>query len=475
MGRTATSGKKDVMSIEATIDYDVIVIGAGGAGLTAAVTAATTGSRVLLVEAGARCGGSTALSGGVFYAAGTSLQQEAGIEGDTPDAMFQYYMTLNQYKLEPALVRRLCDDAPASFEWLRTLGVDFQPTDLYMSGVDKVRRGHRAAGGGAAIAEALEGSLAGANVDTALHTRVESLLIEQGRVIGIVVDGEPIRSSAVIIATGGFGANPDMLARLYPDAAEHGDLHWYIGAPTCRGDGIAMGEAAGGRIGTHNRGLLLLTPGFAKDLESYLPGWLMMVNADGRRFVDETIEYSVLSAVLREQAGRTCFGLFDEVTRLGSKTTGYRPAPNWAADRLESFVEQGLLDRADTLDDLADRIGVPAANLHSNVARYNLNVAEGADRDFFKSSAMLRPIETPPFYAARIRAAIICWTGTGLRIDTEARVLDAANRPIPGLYAAGETTGGMFGECYASGGASIANAIVFGRIAGRNAAQFIGV
>lgn len=414
------------------------------------------------------------MSGGVFYAAGTSLQHQAGIEGDTPDAMFQYYMTLNQYKLEPALVRRLCDDAPACFEWLRSLGVEFQAADLYVSGVDKIRRGHRAAGGGGAIAEALEGSLANATVDTALQTRVESLLIEQGCVTGIIVDGEPIRSSAVVIATGGFGANPEMLSRLYPDAAQHGDLHWYIGAPTCRGDGITMAEDAGGLVSTPNRGLLLLTPGFAKDLETYLPGWLMMVNADGRRFVDETIEYSVLSAVLREQPDRTCFGLFDESARLASRSTAYRPAPNWAAERLETFVEQGLLERADTLDELAARLGIPAANLHGNVARYNGNVAAGEDRDFFKPSAMLRPIQKPPFYAARIRAAIICWTGTGLRIDTDARVLDAADRPIPGLYAAGETTGGMFGECYASGGASIANAIVFGRIAGRNAAQFSG-
>jgi fumarate reductase flavoprotein subunit len=462
------------MSGEPLKDYDVIVIGAGGAGLAAATTAAAAGARLLLLEAGERCGGSTALSGGVFYAAGTSLQREAGIEGDTPDAMFQYYMTLNQYKLEPALVRRLCDDALACFEWLRSLGVDFQPVDLYVSGVDKIRRGHRAAGGGAAIAEALEGSLANATVDTALQTRVESLLIEQGCVTGIIVDGEPIRSSAVVIATGGFGANPEMLSRLYPDAAQHGDLHWYIGAPTCRGDGITMAEDAGGLVSTPNRGLLLLTPGFAKDLETYLPGWLMMVNADGRRFVDETIEYSVLSAVLREQPDRTCCGLFDEAARLAARSTAYRPAPNWTAERLETFVEQGLLERADTLDELAALLGIPAANLHSNVARYNGNVTAGEDRDFFKPSAMLRPIRTPPFYAARIRAAIICWTGTGLRIDTAARVLDASDRPIPGLYAAGETTGGMFGECYASGGASIANAIVFGRIAGRNAAQFAG-
>jgi fumarate reductase flavoprotein subunit len=450
-------------------DYDVIVIGAGGAGLAAASAASANGASVLIVEAGKTTGGSTALSGGVFYAAGTSLQREAGIEGDTPDAVFQYYMTLNQYKLEAALVRKLCDDSPAAFEWLRSIGVEFRVEDLYMSGVDKVRRGHRTAGGGAAIAEGLEGSFAGRSVDIALDTRVEKLLVEPDGVKGIMVDGQPITAGATIIATGGFGANPAMLADLYPDAARHGDLHWYIGANTCQGDGIAMARTAGAQLSTANRGLLLLTPGFAKDLESYLPGWLVMVNGLGRRFVDETIEYSVLAAILNEQKDHTAFGIFDETARLLSRTTSYRPAPNWTADRLEDFISAGTLAKADSITELANHLGIPAETLQTSVARNNANVDAGMDRDFFKASDFLRKIDTPPFYAARIRAAIICWTGTGLRIDTQARVLDAADRPIPGLYAAGETTGGMFGECYASGGASIGNAVVFGLTAGRHA------
>ncbi|QUT07358.1 FAD-binding protein [Sphingobium phenoxybenzoativorans] len=451
-------------------DYDVIIVGAGGAGLAAASAASENGASVLIVEAAARAGGSTALSGGVFYAAGTSLQREAGIEGDAPDAVFQYYMTLNQYKLEASLVRKLCDDSPAAFEWLRSIGVEFRAEDLYMSGVDKVRRGHRAAGGGAAIAEALEGSFAGRSVDVALETRVETLLIEEGRICGVIVDGQPVRSSATIITTGGFGANPAMLAQLYPDAAIHGDQHWYIGAPTCRGDGILMAQAAGGQISAANRGLLLLTPGFAKELESYVPGWLMMVNREGRRFVDESIEYSVMAAVLGEQEDRIAFGIFDEASRMASKTTSYRPAPNWTADRLDEFVAAGTLEKADSIAGLAERIGISPDVLHTTVNRYNDHVSDKADGGFFKPASFLRPITSPPFYAARICAAIICWTGTGLRIDTRAQVLDAADRPIPGLYAAGETTGGMFGECYASGGASIGNAIIFGLTAGREAA-----
>jgi fumarate reductase flavoprotein subunit len=116
---------------------------------------------------------------------------------------------------------------------------------------------------------------------------------------------------------------------------------------------------------------------------------------------------------------------------------------------------------------------VRAGALETTIASYNEQCATGHDATWFKPPDGLRPVRTPPFHAVRIRPAIVCWTGTGLRIDREARVLDASERPIAGLYAAGETTGGVFGECYAAGGASIANAIVFGRVAGAGAAALV--
>jgi fumarate reductase flavoprotein subunit len=448
-------------------EFDVIVVGAGGAGLAAATTAADRGARVLLVEAAEKAGGSTALSGGVFYAAGTSLQKTAGVEDDA-DALFRYYMNVNQHKLEASVVNRLCRDAAPAFEWLVSLGVDFPLANLYCSGVDKVRRGHRAAGHGAEIAAALEGSLSGRSIDLALATRVETLLVENGRVTGIEVAGDAVRADAVILTTGGFGNNPRLLAELYPTAARQGDLAWYIGSKHSRGDGIDMGRAVGADLTTLDRGLLLMTPGFVKELEPYLPPWLVHVNHEGRRFIDESTEYSVLAEVLMNQTAGECFALFDEAARAASKST---TAPNWSADRLAHFAETGKLARADTLDALAATLGIRPGTLATTVASYNAAVQSGADDAFFKDAANLKPIATPPFYGARIRPAVVCWTGTGLRIDREARVLDHADRPIEGLFAAGETTGGMFGQCYAGGGASIANAIVFGRIAGNNAAE----
>ncbi|WP_342363939.1 FAD-dependent oxidoreductase [Terrarubrum flagellatum] len=456
-------------SARASRDYDVIVVGAGGAGLAAASAAADAGARILAIDAAPKVGGSTALSGGVFYAAGTSVQRSAGVV-DTPDDQFRYYMNANQHKLAPAIVRRLCDEGADTLEWLISLGVRFPESNLYVSGVDGVRRGHRAEGHGAEIAAALEGSLSGKSVDIATSTRVRDLIIDDaGRASGVRIDGQDVSAGAVVIASGGFGANPRLLAELYPDATRHPDLAWYIGSSFCRGDGLEMARAVGADVAAVNKGLLLLTPGFARELETYLPGWVVHVNHEGRRFINESTEYSVLASVLKEQTAGECFAIFDEKSRAASRST---PAPNWAADRLAHFIETGHIARADTLAELADKIGVREETLATTIETYNAGCDRGRDECFFKKPELLQPVRTPPFHAARIRPAIICWTGTGLRIDREARVLTKADRPIAGLFAAGEATGGAFGECYAGGGASIANAIIFGRAAGRNAAAF---
>jgi fumarate reductase flavoprotein subunit len=460
-------------------DYDVIVVGGGGAGMCAAIEAHDAGARVALLEADTRLGGSTALSGGVFYAAGTSVQRVAGIEDDA-EAMFHYYLTLNQYRVEPALVRALCDHAAAGVEWLIELGVEFPADALYVSGVDTVARGHAPTGMGAAIASVLEREVGARDIDVALNSRVQELRVESSprRVRGVVVDGAAVSSRAVVIATGGFGANPLLLHTLYPDAAAHGDWTWYIGNPNCLGDGLALGESAGADVVGHNRGLLLTTPNFRRELEVYVPGWLVYVNREGRRFVKETVEYAVMSGVVKAQTGGSCFALFDDAARAAA-----RPDPryadafaagtlalNWVTETLDEQIAAGRVIEAATLAELEARCGIRSGSLAATLDRYNADARAGEDTQFFKDPAVMKPLSTPPFYAVEIRPAIVCLTSTGLRIDSRARVLDRRDRVIPGLHAAGETTGGVLGERYVGGGNSIANAVVFGRLAGREAA-----
>ncbi|MBX3705639.1 MAG: FAD-dependent oxidoreductase [Pseudomonadales bacterium] len=461
-------------------DVDVIVVGGGGAGMAAAITAAQAGASVMLVEADARLGGSTALSGGVYYAAGTRVQADAGIVDDTADAMFEYYMTLNQYRVEASLARRLCDEAAAGLHWLMELGVEFRPEDLYRSGVESVARGHAAHGNGAAIAGALERAVIGSPIEVVTRHRVERLLQDQRRqVYGIRSAGADVRSAAVVLTTGGFGASPGMLRTHYPEAARHGAANWYIGSPHCVGDGIILASDAGADIVGHDRGLLLTTPDFRKVLEVFVPGWLVYVNREGRRFVRETAEYAVMAGVVGAQTGGTCFAIFDADAKRSA-----RPAPayadafasgalplNWVAEELDAQIRTGKVIAAATLEELARRCGIRPGALAATVARYNEDVRRGRDSEFFKDAADLRPIAVAPFHAVEILPAIICLTSTGIRIDTDARVLDTNDQPVAGLFAAGETTGGVLGERYIGGGNSIANAIVFGRIAGAAAAR----
>jgi fumarate reductase flavoprotein subunit len=202
------------------------------------------------------------------------------------------------------------------------------------------------------------------------------------------------------------------------------------------------------------------------------------VNAQGRRFVDETAAYAVMAGVIKEQGGR-CWAVFDEASRADAKpapqfadafASGVLPL-NWVADVLAQQIAAGRILSADTLEALAKRAGIAPGGLAATVTRYNGDCAAGRDTAFFKDAAQLRPIATPPFYAAEVRPAIVCLTSCGPRIDPDTRVLDANERAIPGLFAAGEVTGNALGERYIGGGNSIANAIVFGRIAGRSAAR----
>ncbi len=451
-------------------DYDVIVVGSGAAGLAAAVAAADAGASVLVVESQKRPGGSSRLSGGHFYAAGTSVQKEAGVIGDTADAMFEHYMTLAQWRVDPAVVRAYCDLSAPTFEWVKGLGVNYPKEALYASGVGSTPRGHPPQGEGEEVINVLDRHRGERGVDLVLDSRVTSLVKdEDGRITGVKIGDDEATCGAVIMATGGFGNNPEMIRKYLPQAAATGDWCWYIGAEGAQGDGITLGEAVGGVVDGHDRALLLATPGFSHDLEVALPPWLVMVNKQGRRFCNECAPYTVIAGLLNSQGGHA-HAIFDEAARAVAKRSPQFQA-YWVDEILERKAEEGAILRADTLAELATLAGIDVQGLEGAIERYNNDVEAGRDSAFFKPGA-LAPIATAPFYAAEIRPAILCWTGTGLRIDAHTSVLDKADRPIRGLYAAGETVGNLHGDVYIGGGGSYGPCLVFGKLAGENAAKY---
>jgi len=451
-------------------DYDVIVIGSGAAGLSAAISAADSGASVLICESEQVVGGSSRLSGGHFYAAGTSVQKKAGVLGDTADDMYEHYMTLNQWKVDPRIARKYCDLSAPTFEWLVDLGVQFLPEGVYPSGVSSVPRGHQPSGGGQEVINTLDGHRSHKNVDIVLDARVTELLVDRdNRIAGVSINGDEAFSGAVVLATGGFGANQALLDKHYPQSQAAGDWSWYIGAQGARGDGISLGESVGGTVDGHDRGLLLVTPGFSQDLEVLFPSWLILVNRRGRRFASESAPYTVLGGLIEAQGG-SAYAIFDETARTNASPNPASQA-YWVSDVLQKKAEEGFIKRANDLESLAENLGIQAEALAGTIDNYNRDSDLGFDSAFFKSGK-LEKIQTPPYYGVEVRPAIICWTGAGLRIDEKTNVIDRNEKPIAGLYAAGETVGNLHGDRYVGGGGSFGPAIVFGKLAGEEAALF---
>lgn len=464
---------------------DVIVVGGGGAGLAAAVSAAEQGAQVVLFESERELGGSTQLSAGMFTAAGTSVQRGLDVE-DTAERHFQHYMDLNQWQLKPGLVRTFCTAAGPTLEWILGLGLDVPAAvspdahtpGLCRAGVEDVWRGHVPRDQGYGLVQVLDRARRGHGVEAVLSTRVEGLLRENGRITGVLADGIEVRAAAVVVASGGFARNREALDRYYPTAGEAGDALFVVAAPGSRGDHLRFAEQSGGALTGHGRGLMLPTASFQRYHHwqaGFPPKSRVHVNGAGRRFMDEDASYAVSSGIILAQQ-QPVWAVFDEKARL-ALPTGYA---DWTPARVTEEVTAGRVLRAATLAELAARMDVPADALTVTVGRWNAQLAtEGADPEFLREESLAAkgtpqapdPIGAGPFYAAHVLPAELVCTHTGLEIDQDAAVLDRTGSPVPGLFAAGEAGGGVLGARYVGGGNAVANALTMGRIAGRNAAR----
>jgi succinate dehydrogenase/fumarate reductase flavoprotein subunit len=461
------------------IDYDVAVVGTGAAGLCAALEASAAGASVLLIEGSEVIGGSTRLSSGVVMGAATRYQKAAGIE-DTADDLFAFYMSTNHWKVEPPVVRALAENAGPTIEWLGDLGAPFWD-QIYFSGDEPKARGHVVIGEGQAIVDTLHAEVRRRdNIEVAVGRRVNRLIVEGGRVLGIAVDDDRLRAGSVVLAMGGFGANPALLDTLIPEVRRlSGDFFWYIGAETSRGDAFALGELVDAQVLGHGRCQMNVRPDFAHLPDAYLPGWLMMVNAEGLRFFNEMSPYSVTQPIFLSQP-HPIYAVFDDEAKraaqpkssFASKKVNIPGADweDWVEPVIDEMLAKGKVIHADTIEELAEVIGVPAASLTGTIARYNADTAAGHDSMYLKEPSVMRPVANGPFYAVEVRLTQLGLTSVGLRIDPDGRVLSTASAPVPGLFAAGECTGGVLGDVYMGSGNSLANCLTFGRIAGRAAA-----
>lgn len=438
---------------------DVVVVGGGGAGLTAAISAKEKGVNVILVEKMAMLGGNTNYATAGINAANSKLQQKLGIE-DSSELFYQDTLKGGKNKNNPELLKTMTDRSGDIITWLVDRGADL--TEVTYTGGQSVKRIHRPTGGkavGPMIVETLGNVAEKEGIDIRLESSVKEILKDGDKVVGVKVEhkGEvyTIHAKAVVMATGGFGANSKMVAKYKPELKDFGSTN----SPAITGEGIAMVESVGGtlvdmtEIQTHPT---VVHHNTAMITEAVRGEGAILVNRKGERFINELETRDVVSKAELAQDGKSAFLVFDESIRekLGA---------------INNYIKKGYAISGNSLDELAEKIGVDKKNLNATMNKYNEYVKAGKDTEFNKN-ILPRELGKDPFYAIEVSPAVHHTMG-GVSINSSAEVLTADGKVIKGLYAAGEITGGVHGA-NRIGGNAMTDITVFGNIAGNNAAEY---
>jgi 3-oxo-5alpha-steroid 4-dehydrogenase len=463
-------------------EVDVLVIGFGIAGGCAAVSAATAGARVLVLERAAAAGGTTSMAGGHFYLGGGTAVQQATGHADSADEMYKYLVAVSR-EPEHDKIRAYCDGSVEHFNWLEDLGFQFersyfpgkaviQPNTegLMFTGNEKVwpfkdqavpaPRGHKVpvpgdTGGAGMVIDLLLKRADELGVQIRYETGATALIVDDdGGVVGAVWKhfNEPgaVRAKAVVIAAGGFVMNPDMVAEYTPKLAEK---PFVLGNTYDDGLGIRLGESAGGAT-KHMDQVFITAPAYPPSV--LLTG--IIVNKDGKRFVAEDSYHSRTSGFVMDQPDSAAFLIVDE-EHLERPEVPLVP----------------LIDGWETVEEMEAALGIPQGNLVATLNRYNEYAARGEDPDFHKQPEFLAPQDKGPWGAFDLslgKAMYAGFTVGGLATSVDGHVLRDDGTVVPGLYAAGACASNIAqdGKGYASG-TQLGEGSFFGRRAGAHAAS----
>lgn len=462
----AVAGAENTERTAETIDVDVVVVGAGGAGLTAATTAAQQGAKVLVIEKMPLVGGNSLRATGGMNAADTKYQADLGITDSTVETFIEDTMNGGHQVNDIQLVTVMAEQSSAAIDWLTEIGAPLP--QVAATGGTKHKYLHEPADGSAVgpyLVEKLQAAAEKAGVTIMLSTEATELVAEGDRIVGVLAqDAEheyTINAGAVVLATGGFGSNFEMLAGYNPALANAVTTN-HSGAD---GSGINMAVAAG--AGTVDMEQIQLHPTVYQEngmlvSESVRSMGGILVNAEGKRFTNDMSTRDAVSAAELEQPGAYAYIIFDQrvVDHLKSCT---------------KYINSGLTVQGDTYEELAAAIGYDDAAAKAFVESMNIwnaAVAAGEDAEFGRSNGMDEDLATAPYYAIKIAPGIHHTMG-GVSINTDAEVLDTNGNVIPGLFAAGEVAGGVHGG-NRIGGNAVCDFVVFGRIAGNSAANAVG-
>ena len=459
---------------EETIDCDIVVVGAGGAGMTAAISAKQEGMNVIILEKMPYAGGNTTKASGGMNAAGTKKQQAAiaaeedaevkeSLEGSTVENFIADTMEGGHNINNIDLVTTMAENSSDAIEWLEGIGAEL-PT-IAATGGTVHRYLHEPEDGSAVgefLVEKFSEQLEKMDIPVYYNTEATDLIVDGDKVVGVKATGKTadytINAGAVILATGGFGASEEMYCKYRPDLKGSVTTN----APGATGDGIVMAEKVGAALVDIDQIQLHPTVfqenGFLVS-ERLRSNGAILVNIEGNRFTNDLATRDAVSAAELEQPECCAYIVYDS---------------QFAEEKLyQKYVTNGLTTEAASIEELGKAIGfddAAVANFVKTVEKWN-DVCENDTPDEFGRDNGLVPMTTAPYYAIKIAPGIHHTMG-GIEINTAAEVINTDGNAIPGLFAAGEVTGGVHGG-NRIGGNAVADIVVFGRIAADSAVNYI--
>ena len=467
-GRNVKDYQKDVKAKESkdsSKDVDVVVVGGGGAGFAAAVTAKESGAEVVLLEKMPQVGGNTLISGGEYAAPVNDLQKEEGIE----DSKELFASDVKEAGGDPELIDVLADHATEDAYWLRDdIGVKWLDSLMFFGGHSVKRSLIPEAHSGNELIKNYLKKCEELGIEVITEADVKEILTEDNKITGVKAetpDGElTVNAKSVVLATGGFGANDEMT---YENDNEIDEYVKSTNAPGSTGDGITMAEKLG--ADTVDMDQIQLYPVCDPETgrllyvgDTRLVGGALLVNKEGKRFVEELGTRREISMAIKAQTDHVGYLIWDEKSNEVTGTMASNP------EEAKEQFDKGNLYKADTIEELAEHFDIDKDQLIETVNTFNENSKKEEDPEF--NLRMLGwTIEEGPYYMLKAAPAVHHTMG-GLKINTDAQVIDKDGNPIEGLYAAGEVTGGIHGS-NRLGSAAIADITVYGRIAGENAAE----
>ncbi len=468
-------------------NYDLIVVGAGTAGMPCAIAAAEQGARVLVIEKADRVGGTLHYTGGHMSAGGTKHQEKHQIFADNPADHYKEVMRISKNTAVPYIVKLAVEEAPNTIDWLDGLGFEFSPDSpriVYGHVPYSVARTQYGKDAGESIFKAIKPAwdkfVASGHINLMLRTTLKDLIVANGQVIGVKIQNatsqETKMAKTVILTTGGYAANAKMFAKRHPN---HPRLV-NTAAETSTGEGIEIAEKIGAKFWNADKhisslGGIEFEPNSGKAdfwhgwamvfTTSYRPSREVYVNDEAKRFMDESNpDPDYRERVVAQQPQKRFWVIFDEKTLTNGAMT---VIPKWTIEQIkEEAMKEKCVWVAESLGALSKKTGLPRENLEATISQYNQFVETGIDAEF-GNTKLTNKVKDGPFYAVLTYATSLISFG-GLAVNEDLQVLDNQNKPIPNLYAAGEilgagaTTGNAF-----CGGMLVTPAISFGRILGR--------